>query len=287
MKRLCIVLVCLVVPLQLGAGAQNRSPLLAYDYCGPVWGEGGADILCDVRLFGMDATPVSLMPGVRPEWSGDGLRLAVANYDLAIYNLVNGSTTYFPGTGWLVGQPRWSPDDTRIAFATERDGVRELYLIGPDGSALTRLTHNVGFRGAYAWSPDGTVIAFDAVVGGVSELFVMKPDGSNKTRLTYGIGFSPDYLDTAPSWSADGAQIAFGCGNNICSINADGTDLKQLTTETGWAWGPVFSPVDGRIAFLTSRFGAYRAERGCDPGRERRGHAHRARSPRSAAGLVA
>ncbi|HVQ41490.1 MAG TPA: PKD domain-containing protein, partial [Vicinamibacterales bacterium] len=68
---------------------------------------------------------------------------------------------------------------------------------------------------------------------------------------TSGVGFT----DSAPSWSRDGARIAFNCVKDICSVNADGTNFMQLTTDPVAAANAIFSPVDGKIAFLTARFG--------------------------------
>ncbi len=34
----------------------------------------------------------------------------------------------------------WSPDGTRIAFESERDGDAEVYIMNADGSGLTRIT---------------------------------------------------------------------------------------------------------------------------------------------------
>ena len=37
----------------------------------------------------------------------------------------------------------WSPDGTRIAFTSERDGNREIYVMDADGSNLIRVTDNL------------------------------------------------------------------------------------------------------------------------------------------------
>ena len=47
------------------------------------------------------------------------------------------------------GTPSWSPGGTRIAFASRRDGDREIYTMRADGSSLVQLTD----IGAEAWDP--------------------------------------------------------------------------------------------------------------------------------------
>ena len=40
-----------------------------------------------------------------------------------------------------------------IAFESERDGNREIYVMNPDGSDQTRLTNNTSYDGFPAWRP--------------------------------------------------------------------------------------------------------------------------------------
>lgn len=76
--------------------------------------------------------------------------------------------------------PTWSPDGRKIAFASERDGNSEIYVMNADGSNVTRLTDAGG--NFPAWSPDGRRIAFAS--GGGPDIYVMNADGSIVTRLT-------------------------------------------------------------------------------------------------------
>lgn len=80
------------------------------------------------------------------------------------------------GEGWQVD---WSPDGRTILFASSRDhepGWTDIYVMRPDGSEVTRLTHDLGYTPA--WSPNGRYIVFSA--GG---LFVMRSDGTAITSL--------------------------------------------------------------------------------------------------------
>jgi len=48
-------------------------------------------------------------------------------------------------------RPAWSPDGTKIAFASDRDGNAEIYVVNADGSGLRNLTNNPASDGAPAW----------------------------------------------------------------------------------------------------------------------------------------
>jgi dipeptidyl aminopeptidase/acylaminoacyl peptidase len=60
--------------------------------------------------------------------------------------------------------PVWSPDGTRIAFSTNRDGNNEFYVMNTDGFAQTRLTYHDASDFSPTWSPDGQKIAWIRVV---------------------------------------------------------------------------------------------------------------------------
>ena len=54
---------------------------------------------------------------------------------------------------------RPSPDGTRIAFDSDRDGERAVYVADADGGDVRRITGD-GFAAIPSWSPDGRTIAF-------------------------------------------------------------------------------------------------------------------------------
>jgi Tol biopolymer transport system component len=83
--------------------------------------------------------------------------------------------------------PDYSPDGSRIAFTSDRDGDWDVYTMNVDGSAVAQLTNNSGAHEfAVAWSPDGTRLAFTSTREGAnsSKLFVMNTDGSGQTKVS-------------------------------------------------------------------------------------------------------
>ena len=118
--------------------------------------------------------------------------------------------------------PVWSPDGTRIAFESMRDGNSEIYLMDGDGSNQINLTGNPAHDHAPAWSPDGTQIVFGSLRDGTRDLYVMKSDGTEQVRLTFGVG-----LSVAPHWDIGGSEIVFSRIEG--DSNGDGVlDLRDM-----------------------------------------------------------
>jgi Tol biopolymer transport system component len=93
--------------------------------------------------------------------------------------------------------PNWSPDGTKIAFVSERDGNFEVYVMNANGSDQIRLTQSGGYEWSPTWSPDGQLIAFTSTRDhrDTYDVYVMAPDGSNQTRLTTDLA-----NDIIPRW---------------------------------------------------------------------------------------
>jgi dipeptidase D len=142
----------------------------------------------------------------------------------------------------------------KIVFDSNRGGdYRDLYVMGVDGSGLTRLTEGGAHNFAGPWSPDGTQIAYTSFGLTESDVSVINADGSGGTNLTD----RPDASDGFPAWSPDGSQIAFTSrrdGNNeIYLMAADGSDLVRLTEDPADDFAPAWSPDGSRIAFVSDR----------------------------------
>jgi Ca2+-binding RTX toxin-like protein len=229
-----------------------------------------------------------------PAWSPDGKRIAFERVDAGELFIVNVDGTGLTqvthdGTAFTEYDADWSPDGTRIAFerpgCDEKGGQNCVFTIAPDGSQMTNLTPEevpaacpdvnpgVGPRGNSSnpsWSPDGTKIAYTGTAyhcqGGTmagGDIWVMNADGSGKTDLT---AESPsNTYDEQPSWSPDGASIAFqsdrlngGGGNNrdIVAMPAGGLGAGPVTrVYAGNYSGADFQPSWGRVPPLPSLIG--------------------------------
>ncbi len=151
----------------------------------------------------------------------------------------------------------WSPDYSKVVFASERASVgeilnREIYVMKADGTNVRRVTHRDGKDYDPSWSPDGTRIAFVSKLDGDLEIYLINPNGTGLVNLTANKGIS----DTDPSWSPDGSRIAFasdrhdpGQNAEIYTMKADGTDVRRLTNNIYSDGDPSWSWEGTRIAF--------------------------------------
>ena len=143
-----------------------------------------------------------------------------------------------------------------IAFESDRDGNKEIYVADPITGSHWRLTHDPAMDFAPAWSPDGQRLAFASDRNGFVDIYIMSRQGEVLLNLTQNPA-----QDSGPAWSPDGRKMAFDSDRNgnldIYVVNADGTGLTNITQHPAYDGDPSWSP-DGRwIAFESNRDGNF------------------------------
>src|SRR5262245_62168485 len=173
-------------------------------------------------------------------WSPDGSRIACERFGQVWVVNANGRNAHSLGVDG--NAPTWSPDGTKIAFSANGTAIK---VMNADGSGVTQLT--AGFDGAPSWSPDGTQIVFrryqPTPTGSTPALWIMDADGGN-VALLYDNGNGSDL----PDWAPDGSKLVFVTQGQVHVIDADGSNLTQLTFD-GSNLSPGFSPDGSKIVF--------------------------------------
>lgn len=147
-----------------------------------------------------------------------------------------------------------APMPCNIAFDSDRDANREIYVMGPDGSNLVNLTNDPGDDFNPAWNPDGSQIAFVSTrpneLASRQAIYIMDANGSNVHQLT------TDFYSDWPDWSHDGKQITYANNDDIYVIKADGSGQPaNLTNSPEKDSQPTWSPDGSKIAWLSGSDG--------------------------------
>jgi TolB protein len=139
----------------------------------------------------------------------------------------------------------------KIAFVRWTNQPRDIFLMNPDGTGVSKLATTPALDNDPAWSANGRKLAFQASRRGNPDIYTIKADGSGLERIT-----TKRTDDRGPCWSPGGGRIAFARGaagnggvGDIYTIRVDGTHLRQLTNNQALEEEPDWSPNGKKIAF--------------------------------------
>lgn len=153
--------------------------------------------------------------------------------------------------------PSFSPDGTRIAFASNRAGNWDIYTCGIDGGPPTQITSESDQELHPTWSPDGRYLAYCRFGSQSARWEIWMTEAANpgvKRFLDYGV---------FPQWSPDVArnrivfQRAKQRGSRDYSIwtidiaNGQASQPTEIVSASNAALiNPSWSPDGGKIAFV-------------------------------------
>lgn len=148
------------------------------------------------------------------------------------------------GNGAIDVSPVWSPDDSKIAFCSNRSGGPQIYTMNSDGTNAKRISFvSSNYCTSPSWSPKGNRIAFVCRADSGFQIFVANEDGSSPLQLT-SAGDNED-----PDWSPDGRYMVFattfGRGGpfSLALMREDGSHIRQLTQSRGGDFDPAWGPI--------------------------------------------
>ena len=206
--------------------------------------------------------------------------MALDGSDLRMVSTGDGRTTcgyFFPGGDRIlyasthIGATECPPPPSfELGYVWAIYDSYDIFTAAPDGTELTRITDTPGYDAEATIGPDGRVV-FTSVRDGDMEIYSMNGDGSDVRRLTDRQG-----PDGGPFFSADGSKIVFR-GREIPDgpeyddykrlldeglwrptelelyvMDADGSNLKQVTNLGGASFGPFWHPDGERIIFSSN-----------------------------------
>jgi dipeptidyl aminopeptidase/acylaminoacyl peptidase len=157
---------------------------------------------------------------------------------------------------FAVAAAQWSPDSRQVVVQIATPDRRDIWLaaVDADSGKLTQRHHQVGLAlipAGFGFAPDGR-LWFQSEAGGYFGLHLN--DGRNTRAVVNGpfeVGFD------SVRWSPDGRRAYFPCNRRqpthweVCRVDADGSDLRELTAFDGGVGSQLFFDVirvspDGR-----------------------------------------
>jgi Tol biopolymer transport system component len=160
--------------------------------------------------------------------------------------------------------PRWSPDDTNIAFQRGFVFTHDIFTVSSTGGEVRAITREANLLSGFAWFPDGSGIVFSSARGSTVlylptfNLWAVALDGSNLRQLTFG---EASYVE--PDLDAQGALVASRIQRqfNLWKFPVDGTPVEnvaratQITRQTGQVQTPSIGANDREIVYLSDNGG--------------------------------
>lgn len=246
-----------------GGEPQNLTNDAAYD-SDPAWSPDGSQIVFTsdrdfggVSLYIMDVDGSNLHPlldgasGWDPAWSPDGTLILYTAYsidgdgfeEIFIVGAEGGESLPLTSNNVFDGYAAWSPDGSKIVYASNPNGNMDIYVMDADGNNATALTDDPAPDILPVWSPDGSQIAFQSERIGYPQICLMNSDGTDQ-HCTPTEG--QDGYD--PAWSPDGTMLVYGTyrdnvgGRELYLMDNGGNILRRLTDNVAEDAYPAWRP---------------------------------------------
>ncbi|MBS0629548.1 MAG: Tol-Pal system protein TolB [Verrucomicrobia bacterium] len=151
--------------------------------------------------------------------------------------LVDKPQQLFSYPGATQASPTFSPDGSKIAFVSDKDGTPRIYIIPSE------LTHNKRAKPILltklnrentcpCWSADGKKIAYSAKTNGVRQIWIYDFETEQELQLTTGPGNKEN-----PCWAPDSLHLVFNStdpdSTELYLVNLNQPEAVQITKGPG------------------------------------------------------
>ena len=154
-------------------------------------------------------------------------------HDLWIKNLASGDERNITDCWGYDAEATLSPRGDRMVFTSTRSGDIELWTCDLEGKDLLQVTDRIGYDGGAFFSHDGTKLVYRTTA------FVSDDPQAERER----------YRELLDKWMVRPHSM------EIWTVNADGTDPRQITNLGRANFAPYFTPDDSAILFSSNHHG--------------------------------
>jgi len=211
-----------------------------------------------------DSRLLALTSGAPPRCHFIPSRLEVMNADGSERRLL----ADFSSSRGQVGTPRWVAEGSALLFLVTYlgpgqgfgtpAGSPELYTVNVDGSGLRRVYKPTGAGFQWLLSPDRERLAiFEPQTPKGWRMLLGNIDGTDMAEVARGDGDISQLEWLSPSWSPDGAWLAFTecrgdpCQSALLVVNTDGSGVRTLVDPYMAFEPPAWFPDGSRLAIVT------------------------------------
>lgn len=227
-------------------------------------------LLAATAAVGASAAEALWLRDVKISPKGDRIAFTYKG-DIYTVPVAGGTATRLTTVDSYEANPVWSPDGSKIAFSSDRNGNADVFVMDAAGGHATRLTSNSAAETPEAFSPDGTLVYFSAAIQNPAKS-AMYP--SSRMTEFYSVpvagGTSRQVIGTPvqrPSFTPDGKSMLYqdvkgfedewrkhhtsSVTRDIWRYDFATGRHTNLTARPGEDRDPVVSP-DGKTVFLLS-----------------------------------
>ena len=233
-------------------------------------------------------TALAQEPSEGPLWmrysaiSPDGSTIAFAyKGDIFTVPVTGGQARQITSNSAFDSRPVWSPDGSRIAFVSYRQGGADVYIVAKEGGEPTRLTTHSAAEFPVAFKDDSTIL-YSAYIQPAAESMQFPSSTFSQVYAVSTEGGRPVMFSTLPleniSFSPDGKTLLYNdkkgyedewrkhhtssIARDIWSCTFDGENVRngkftQITTFDGEDRDPVYAPDGKSFYWLSEQDGTF------------------------------